>query len=54
MGLGRQMLSALLTALQDDGYRQVRAVITEGNIPSKRLFGRLGFLKVSSISSGQG
>lgn len=53
-GLGKHMLSAVLAALHNVGYRQVRAVITEGNIPSERLFGRLGFLKVNSISSGQG
>ncbi len=45
-GLGKQMLSAVLQALRQQGYLQVRAVITEGNIPSERLFGRLGFARI--------
>lgn len=45
-GLGKQMVSAVLEALREEGHRQVRAVITEGNIPSERLFGRLGFARL--------
>lgn len=45
-GLGKQMVSAVLEALQEEGHHQVRAVITEGNIPSERLFGRLGFARL--------
>lgn len=48
-GLGKQMLSAVLEALRQRGYEQVRAVITEGNRPSERLFGRMGFVRVDSV-----
>jgi L-amino acid N-acyltransferase YncA len=43
-----RLLWAVLQALRERGYREARAVITEGNIPSERLFGRLGFQKISS------
>ena len=42
-GVGRQVLRAVLTALRAQDYRQVYAAITEGNIFSERLFGRMGF-----------
>jgi L-amino acid N-acyltransferase YncA len=45
-GVGRRLVWAVLQALQQQGHRQVRAVITEGNTPSERLFSRLGFRKV--------
>lgn len=47
-GLGKQMVSAVLVALQRQSHHQVRAVITEGNIPSERLFSRLGFTRVEA------
>jgi RimJ/RimL family protein N-acetyltransferase len=47
-GVGRHMLCAVLQALREQNYREVRAVITEGNAPSERLFGRMGFQKVSN------
>jgi RimJ/RimL family protein N-acetyltransferase len=45
-GLGRQVLSAVLHSLREQGHHQVRAVITPGNTPSERLFCRLGFRRV--------
>jgi L-amino acid N-acyltransferase YncA len=47
LGVGQQVLCAVLQALRDQGHREVRAVITEGNTPSERLFGRLGFRRVT-------
>jgi L-amino acid N-acyltransferase YncA len=42
-GVGQQALSAVLQALREQGHREVRAVITEGDTPSERLFGHMGF-----------
>jgi RimJ/RimL family protein N-acetyltransferase len=47
-GVGKQALGAVLRALFEEGHREIRAVITEGNIPSEVLFGGFGFRKVSS------
>jgi RimJ/RimL family protein N-acetyltransferase len=47
-GVGQQVLWAVLQALREEGHREVRAVITEGNVPSERLFGRIGFHRVSN------
>lgn len=46
-GVGKLVLSAVLQVLCQRGYRQVRAVITEGNVPSERLFDGTGFRKVN-------
>jgi RimJ/RimL family protein N-acetyltransferase len=46
LGVGQQALCAVLQALGEQGHRRVWAVITEGNTPSERLFGRLGFQRV--------
>ena len=46
-GVGTQMLLGVLRALREQGHREVRAVITEGNAPSERLFRRVGFLEVA-------
>ena len=46
-GVGKQVLWAVLHALREQGNREVQAVITEGNTTSERLFGRMGFQKVS-------
>lgn len=46
LGVGQQMLCRVLQALRKQGHREVRAVIAEGNTPSERLFGRLGFQRV--------
>jgi L-amino acid N-acyltransferase YncA len=45
-GVGRQVLRAVLTALRAQDHQQVRAVITEGNVASEQLFGRMGFQRV--------
>jgi RimJ/RimL family protein N-acetyltransferase len=47
LGVGQQVLCATLRALRAQGHGKVRAVITEGNTPSERLFGRLGFQRVN-------
>lgn len=44
--VGRQLLLAALAALADSGHTDVRAVITEGNLPSERLFLHAGFQRV--------
>lgn len=46
-GVGKQMLWAVLQALREQGHLEVRAVITEGNTPSERLFGRMGFQRIT-------
>ena len=50
-GVGKQALAAALQTLREQGYREVRAVITEGNIPSERLLGGFGFRKVGHTAS---
>ena len=42
-GVGRLVLTEALRALRGSGWSEARAVITEGNEPSERLFLRLGF-----------
>ncbi len=42
-GLAAVVLQSTLASLQRSGYREVRAVITDGNEPSERLFKRAGF-----------
>jgi len=37
-----------LQSLIDGGYDEIRAVITDGNIPSERVFARLGFSRLPS------
>ncbi len=46
-GLARLLVARSLDNLRAAGYAEVRAVITEGNLPSERLFARLGFARVS-------
>ena len=45
-GIGRQLLWAVMQALRELEFDEVRAVITEGNIPSEQLLGRAGFRRV--------
>jgi hypothetical protein len=45
-GLGTEAVSHSLQALARDGVSDVGAVITDGNLASERLFGRLGFARV--------
>ena len=42
-GIGAATVSAVLELLADDDIVEVGAVITDGNVPSERLFSRLGF-----------
>lgn len=45
-GIGLLLLQHSLAALAASGERAIRAVITEGNFPSERLFAKGGFRKV--------
>jgi L-amino acid N-acyltransferase YncA len=45
-GVGRQLLCRVLDTLKENGYPEVRAVITEGNTPSENLFLKIGFQRV--------
>ncbi len=45
-GVAGYLLGAVLQALKEKGYLEVRAAITVGNVPSERLFARMGFQKV--------
>lgn len=42
-GLGYALLNQSLAHLKTQGYAEVRAVITEGNIPSETIFKKTGF-----------
>lgn len=42
-GLAGRLVRMSLTSLRDAGYREVRAAITDGNVPSERIFAGLGF-----------
>jgi RimJ/RimL family protein N-acetyltransferase len=44
-GIAAELLQETLQSLSEHNYTQVRAVITEGNIPSERLFARAGFTR---------
>jgi RimJ/RimL family protein N-acetyltransferase len=45
-GMGSVALAASIEALAASGESEVRAIITEGNEPSERLFARFGFLRL--------
>jgi RimJ/RimL family protein N-acetyltransferase len=45
-GLGRAAVRAVLDSLRDAGITEVGATITDGNVPSERLFASLGFERV--------
>jgi L-amino acid N-acyltransferase YncA len=45
-GLGRRVVSASLQRLHDADVHEVGATITDGNVPSERLFASLGFVRV--------
>jgi len=47
-GVARYLLGAVLQALQEKGYAEVRAAITVGNTPSEQLFAGMGFQKVNT------
>jgi len=46
-GLATVVLAQSIGRLQQAGYRDVRAVITEGNTASERLFQRAGFQRIA-------
>jgi len=45
-GLAAELLGQSLASLAAAGRTKVRAVITEGNVPSEAVFGRAGFRRV--------
>ena len=47
-GIGRQLVGRVLKVLNENGYPEVRAVITEGNKPSENLFLQMGFQRVAA------
>ena len=47
-GLGTAMVVECLDSLAAAGVREVGATITDGNVPSERLFTRLGFVRVGA------
>jgi hypothetical protein len=47
-GLAMRVVAESLCRLVGDGHREVRTVITKGNVPSEGLFLRLGFTNVST------
>jgi GNAT superfamily N-acetyltransferase len=47
-GLGRAAVQCVLASLAASGVREVGATITDGNVPSERLFTGLGFRRVAS------
>ena len=42
-------VSRSLESLIEQGHAEVRAVITDGNIPSEKVFTKLGFVRLTSI-----
>ena len=48
MRLGRSVVCQSLSLLASDGIEEVGAVITDGNLPSERLFTSLGFSRVGA------
>ena len=46
-GLGTAVLQHALYGLAEQGHREVRAVITQGNTPSERIFKRVGFERIT-------
>jgi len=45
-GLASDLLARSLVSLAEAGHGEVRAVITEGNVPSETIFARAGFRRV--------
>ncbi|MCF2136997.1 MAG: GNAT family N-acetyltransferase [Candidatus Thorarchaeota archaeon] len=48
-GVGKRSLKLVLLYLKSQGYLRATARIAEGNIPSQRLFGSLGFVRKEKI-----
>jgi RimJ/RimL family protein N-acetyltransferase len=51
MGIAGVLVETALQAIFVDGHRRVSAWITEGNVPSERLFTRLGFVVVDTFET---
>lgn len=51
-GLGRRAVRASLQRLHGAGVREVGATITDGNVPSERLFASLGFVRLGPWEQG--
>ena len=47
-GIAAELLQETLQSLSEQNYSLVRAVITEGNVPSERLFSQAGFTRAYS------
>jgi L-amino acid N-acyltransferase YncA len=47
-GLGAAIVSTSIRSLHDAGVTEVGATITDGNVPSERLFASLGFVRVGA------
>jgi len=47
-GIGVAMVSSSIRSLLDAGVHEVGATITDGNVPSERLFASLGFTRVGA------
>ncbi len=47
-GLGAYVVRQSLLSLQDSGYSEVRATVTEGNTPSEKIMARFGFVRESA------
>jgi GNAT superfamily N-acetyltransferase len=53
-GLGGQLLSGLLSDAGSIGLTELRAVIEDGNLPSRRLFARFGFRPIFEMTLRRG
>ncbi len=51
MGIGRALLSGLIDACAEAGYRQLVGYIDSGNAQSLKLHGALGFVQVGMLSA---
>lgn len=49
--IAKRVLTATLESLATSGYPHVQAVVTEGNVPSERLFAGMGFAKSAKSDS---
>lgn len=49
-GLGAYVMRQSLLSLQDSGYSEVRAQVTDGNTPSEKIMERFGFVRGESTT----
>lgn len=52
-GIAAELLQEVIHSLGLQDFRELRAVITEGNIPSERLFARAGFRRIEHNTAAQ-